>query len=449
MAAVANQPMSNSERFPWGSVSFPTGAPQPERVPPTTFAPLEGRFAWKGAELTQSPFWGLVLSPEELADLEAALDYCKPQMQMYEGMPLNMSKDKFPLPVLGPRITAMADELEHGVGAVMISNFPVENHSEEDIAVLYLGVCSHIGCPVPQSSAGLRSVSRGYGLPLGRVQAEMSGKTPVQGKQSNNYFRLHTDRTDVITLLSIRKASKGGCSRVTSAVSVYNELLKSHPHLVPLLFNNVDRIWEGENGFYSYPPWAITDEGKFTTQIAPSYVENAQATGLCSRPLSEDELEAIDLLEEIGLQTCYDFMMQPGNVYWLNNHVVYHGRDGWTDKAAAAGENQENSAPNVDEAASDSEVGGKGRLLFRVWLSPYNSRPLPDTATFRRLWGNTAGGAVRGGLEPAVATGEYSVDLLRQKLGDAIAKGHAYYGLFKRKYGIQYDEEPAALKFEE
>ena len=66
-----------------------------------------------------------------------------------------------------------------------------------------------------------------------------------------------------------------------------------------------------------------------------------------------------------------------------------------------------------------------------------------------RLWGNTAGGAVRGGLEPAVATGEYSVDLLRQKLGDAIAKGHAYYGLFKRKYGIQYDEEPAALKFEE
>ena len=50
---------------------------------------------------------------------------------------------------------------------------------------------------------------------------------------------------------------------------------------------------------------ALTDEGKFTTQIAPSYVENAQATGLCSRPLSEDELEAIDLLEEIGLQTCY------------------------------------------------------------------------------------------------------------------------------------------------
>lgn len=54
---------------------------------------------------------------------------------------------------------------------------------------------------------------------------------------------------------------------------------------------------------------AITDEGKFTTQIAPSYVENAQATGLASRKLSADELEAVDLLEEIGLELGFGAFM--------------------------------------------------------------------------------------------------------------------------------------------
>lgn len=439
---MASAMETTDERFPWGSIKFPTTDPKPEVAPPTTFAPMEGGCAWVGDSISKNEFWGLVLSPEELDDLANALAVAKPQLQLYEGMPLNLTKDKFPLPVLGPRIESMADELEHGAGAVKIDNFPVEDHSEEDIAIMYIGVCAYIGVPVPQSSAGLRSVSRGYGLPLGRVQAEMSGKTPVNGKQSNNYFRLHTDRTDVISLLSLRKAAKGGTSRITSAVSVYNEMLKSHPHLVPLLFNNYDRIWEGENGFYSYPVWAITEEGKFTTQVAPSYVENAQATGLCSRKLSDDELEAIDLLEEIGLKTGYDFLMKPGMVYWLNNHMVYHGRDGWQDKKA------ETPAPAEDSSVPETDVPGTGRLLFRVWLSPYNSRALPDTATFRKLWGNTAAGAVRGGLEPALVTGEYSVDLLRDKLQGAIAKGHSYYGLFKRKFGIQYDE-PQALQYEE
>lgn len=193
------------------------------------------------------------LTDAELMDLSAALAHAKATgLKMYEGMPLDLTMEKFPLPVLSKRIAALADSLENGTGerksqpssasraatgvslsprslsprrawcttaacwpeddvaagllelgrregesefsrrgcvftlslyltdagAVMISNFPVEGHTEEDIAIMYLGVSAHIGRTVPQSSAGLRSVSRGYGLPLGRVQAEMSGKTP-------------------------------------------------------------------------------------------------------------------------------------------------------------------------------------------------------------------------------------------------------------------------------
>ena len=42
-----------------------------------------------------------------------------------------------------------------------------------------------------------------------------------------------------------------------------------------------------------------------------------------------------------------------------------------------------------------------------VWLTPYHSRPLPDTPSFRTLWGHTTGnGTRRGGLlGPALSNG--------------------------------------------
>ena len=59
-------------------------------------------------------------------------------------------------------------------------------------------------------------------MPLGRIQAEMTGETPKGGLQTNNAFRLHTDRCDVISLLSLRAAPSGGASRVCSAPAIFN-----------------------------------------------------------------------------------------------------------------------------------------------------------------------------------------------------------------------------------
>jgi hypothetical protein len=269
---------------------------------------------------------------------------------------------------------------------------------------------------VPQSSAGLRSKSRGYGMPLGKIKAEMHGNTPLAGKQANNYFRLHTDRCDVLSLLSIRTASAGGRSRIASAVTIHDKMVESHPHLVPYLYGPIPRIWEA--GISELPVWAV-HKGKFTTQISPSYVENAQ---LCPgvRKLLPEELEAIDLLEEIGLEVGYDFLQEPGQMTFLNNHLVYHGRTAW-------------------KYEGDQDDGSLGRLLFRMWLSPFNSRELPDEPVFRALWGDVRPGAVRGGLEPAVKAGLAEKP---KELTDAINSGsYDYYGLFKRRFADQSVEQ--------
>lgn len=295
----------------------------------------------------------------------------------------------------------------------MIRNMPVESYSVEDVGILYAGVNSYIGQWVPQSSAGLRSKSRGYGMPLGKVFAEMKSNTPVGGKQANNHFRLHTDRCDVITLLCIRPASKGGASRVCSAVRVHNAMVRECPDVCARLYRPYHRIWEGSLGYFDLPVWSVYD-GQFTTQVSPSYIENAQLLDGVPR-LDAEGIEAVDLLEEYGLRDCHEFCMKPGMVYWLNNHVVWHGRDAWS----------------FDDAQDDPAANG--RLMLRMWLSPYQTRDLPPTDRYRLVWGSTNGGVPRGGLDPAIRSG---ITPKSRRLVDAVQSGeHTYYSLFKRKYG--------------
>lgn len=393
-----------------------------QKLPSTSdLVAVTGACDWGKQDLLNSPYWGLELTENDLAELKSALEICKAPgsgLDLQDGwQPLGVTTDNFPLPNLGKKLEKMAHELEHGRGAVMINNMPVTEYSVEDMGILYAGVSAYIGQWVPQSSAGLRSKSRGFGLPLGRVEAEMVGNTPKNGLQANNYFRLHTDRCDVITLMCIRPATAGGASRVCSAVRVHNTLAEEQAELCARLYQPFYRIWEGAKGFFDLPVWSI-NKGQFTTQVSPSYIENAQLLDEVPR-LDEEGCEAVDILEEIGLRESVEFTMQPGNVYWLNNHLVYHGRDSWRF-------NGQKDQPK--------QGGDGGRLMLRMWLSPHNTRELPDTDRYKLVWGNTAAGVPRGGLDPALKSG---LTPKRSELTEAVNAGKVeYYGLFKRQYGL-------------
>merc|ERR1719453_2176048 len=268
----------------------------------------------------------------------------------------------------------------------MIRNIPVDKYSLEELSVIYLGICSYIG---------------------------------HVGKQSNNYFRLHTDRCDMISLLSVRTASQGGHGRIASAIAIHDEMVERAPDLVPLLYQPIERIWEGGEGVIALPIWAFEEKsGKFTTQISPSYIENAQYVhGV--RKLTTGEIEAIDLIEEIGLEIGHDFLQLPGQLTFMNNHLVYHGRTAW-------------KYADIDDAENARDNVENGRLLLRAWLSPYNSRPLPDPPEFNEMWGDVRPGVPRGGLEPAIKAG---IKAKPPELIEAYTSGKAdYYGLYKRKF---------------
>jgi hypothetical protein len=375
---------------------------------------FQGPAVWTGEDLKNSEWWGHMLSKENIDDIHQATEACKARgavQWLHQGVPDIIAKEDFPLgPGMVQKLANLSAELEDGKGLAMIANFPVADprFTEDDLAVAYLGVSAHIGHIVLQSSSGLRSVTRGYGLPMGRIQAEMTGETPKDGKQTNNHFRYHTDRSDVISLLSIRTAPTGGYSRVASAPAIYNAMMERCPELAKALTQPIDRIWEGENGFFRLPVWGMTPAGKFTTQFSPSYVENAQflENTIKATPM---QIKALDAIESIGMEIGAEYKAKPGTMYFLNNHQVYHGRGNWT----------------VTDKEAEGAWGNAGRLLLRTWISPFNSRDLPDTEQYRFVYGSVKGGTLRGGYDQAVTTGEVPKPKMPED--------HEYYSLYDRE----------------
>ena len=119
-------------------------------------------------------------------------------------------------------------------------------------------------------------------------------------------------------------------------------------------------------------------DGHFTTHYSRTFIEAGQKAPQVP-PMSAIQWEALDVLHEIADELCLTMRFEPGDIQFLNNHVLFHARTAYEDSGAT-----------------------RRRLLYRMWLSMANSRPLPPGHGV--LFGATGAGAIRGGI--AQATGE-------------------------------------------
>ena len=62
--------------------------------------------------------------------------------------------------------------------------------------------------------------------------------------------------------------------------------------------------------------------------------------------LTAAQIEAMDMIHEIGDEVCLQMPFEVGDIQFMNQHVTYHGRTSFTDDAAA----------------------GAHRVLLRIWL---------------------------------------------------------------------------------
>ena len=348
-----------------------------------TIGPISGPMVWHGRDLARSTDWIRTFSEAAIQEIDGALREVRRR-----GLPWReIRKADFPLPGVSAQLAQVNRDLEWGRGLVLLRGLPVARYGDDELRAIWWGLGCHLGTAVHQNAHGeligeVRDEIRLYGEVVQPAVPAGEGVTSRAKARSSGPLRWHTDRCDVVGLLCVRSAMKGGVSRIVSVPAVSNAILERRPDLHALLCADYHRSRQGEEAggeaaTYALPIFAMRD-GKFTTQYSRTFVEAAQKIPSIPR-LTGAQDEALDMLASVCDELGYEMELGPGDIQLLNNHVIYHGRAAYED------------APGP----------GQDRLLMRLWLAPPNSRPLPEG--FEVLWGSIRGGAVRGGIDQTAA----------------------------------------------
>jgi len=344
--------------------------------------PIEGPAAWSGADLVGDPSWRRTLTSAEVSALEGAAEVAKAR-----GVaPTGFAAPVFPVPQLQPLLSWLADRLERGPGIARVSGIPVDRLARDALRRLFWGFCVNLGTPMYQTSAGeiMGEVKDETGI---GAALTYDGPGPLKSARmvarSTGALRFHTDKTDIICLLCASNGIAGGLSKVASSVTIHNEIARRRPDLLQVLYDDYwrrrpfDEEGDGERGDRTFPMpvYARGPDGSFTSQYSRTYITQAQEVPIAPR-LTKAQIEAMDLIHEIGEEICLQMPFEIGDIQFMNQHVTYHGRTSFTDDAAA----------------------GAYRVLLRIWLSAPFTRPLP--AGHAVQWGDTRAGALRGGAIP-------------------------------------------------
>ena len=345
-----------------------------------TRLPIGGPAAWTGAGMAHSDAWQRTLSADAVAEIEAALAGVKAKGLAWQ----EIGKADFALPTFGAELAEVGRLLEDGPGLVRLRGLPVERWDEAERKCVFFGLSTHLGTARSQTVRGeLMSAitDEADRARRGAVQAK-DGSTFLSSRgrvHSTGQLRYHTDRVDVVGLLCVNKAWRGGLSKVASAVAIHDAMLTRRPDLLELLFQDYHRSRLGEEdlsnkAYYALPVFAMCGP-HFTTHYSRTYVEAAELNPELPK-LTPQQWEALDLLAELAEELCLSMTLEPGDMQFLNNHVIFHARTAYEDDPA----------------------GERPRLLYRLWLSVPNSRPLPESHVV--LFGDVRPGALRGGIRP-------------------------------------------------
>ena len=343
---------------------------------------IGGPAAWIGAELERDGSWVRPLDARAVAAIDGALAHLRAQGNAWP----DLTAAEFPLGDFANDMTEIAEELENGRGLVLLRGLPVARYSRDQLKAIHFGLACHLGTPVYQSARGEMigeitdegAAARDRGMLKDDTGKDvfLSSRARVQ---TTGALRWHTDRTDVVTLLCVDQSMSGGLSQIASAVAIHDAMLERRPDLLEELYGDIprSRLGEevgGEAAHYMLPVFAIED-GHFTTHYSRTYVEAGQKVASVPK-LTQRQWEALDMLAELGHELGLTHAFQPGDIQYLNNHILYHGRTAYED-------------------SPDGQPSGN-RLLLRIWISMANSRPLP--ASHAVLFGAIGAGELRGGI---------------------------------------------------
>ena len=305
--------------------------------------PQAGAAVWRTADVMADTSWRITLDDAQRAQIAAAA-----RAAAGRGVTIDtMTAAEFPLDAMADDVAAWSRILERGRGFLLLHRFPIDLLDARETELAYIGLGCHLGTPVGQNAqAELLTHVRDERL------GPDAGKVRLYRTRERQDF--HTDGADIIGLLCLHRAQRGGESKLVSSWALYNELLQQRPDLLEVLYQPMswDRqgdVPAGEPAWFSLAPLNDID-GVPRLFYLGWYIRDSQQHADAPR-LSPAQLEAMELLEALANDPTFHVEMdfQPGDVQFLNNGRILHAREAYDDD------------PDPDQR----------RHLLRLWLAAH------------------------------------------------------------------------------
>src|SRR5262245_14249962 len=194
--------------------------------------PVTARSAWRPRDFADRRAYTVDLTDEHFAAFDAALS-----ANRVAGRAVEDTARDFALEAIAADLNAWRKEVLHGKGFVVLRGLSGDRYAPDDQAAIFWGLGSHLGRAVSQSAMGDR---------IGHVTDVGGQDRRERAYRNSRELTMHTDRCDVIGMLCLVKALRGGVSGYTSAHAIYNEILATRPALLEPLFRGFRYHRRGE-----------------------------------------------------------------------------------------------------------------------------------------------------------------------------------------------------------
>lgn len=312
-------------------------------------SPVSAPWVWSADELTSREGWIIRVSDEAVREIDGALAAVKQR-----GLPLKkITAGDFPLPSLARDLRRVKELLADGPGIALIRGLPVDRYPRGDIDLMLWGLGAHVGQAVAQSYRG---------DVIGEVMDMSHTGDTRRAYRSPLSLNLHIDSVDVAALLCIRRAKRGGTSLVTSSFAIHNAILAERPDLIPVLYKGYHCMHSESEDSGESPTTLhrIPVFGPVGDRLVCNFHARPMARWLAQDSSANDPKtwEALEVFKEVSERDglVHKFLLEPGDLQFLNNRSVLHGRTEFEDH------------DSLD----------KKRLMLRLWLTMPDWIELPD-----------------------------------------------------------------------
>lgn len=252
------------------------------------------------------------------------------------GIPRGLlSPDTFPLPdYLRRHLRGIKHEINSGRGFHVLRGLRPSDYTEEEIIILYAGLASHVASHRAACIDHIRHEKtderRGAHLRPTELPVSMD-------------FHTDADAGNILSMFTQNMGASGGNQHLSSFWRVYNTLMEEQPGALSRLAERW--YWEKPNvaagagtSTTMHRPIVAQVDGKAQINFGRSFVAGHPRYPLRADapPLRRSQLLALDSLLAAARRHSFRLDQQVGDMLFLNNLSIMHGRDAFSDGADGA-----------------------------------------------------------------------------------------------------------------